>query len=62
MRSQAQRQLVLNLERQQRGRPMEHPPGGLVQALADLLLEALGEEVNEQASTKGVADESKDHA
>ena len=35
MRSQAQRQLVLNLERQQRGRPMEPPPGGLVQALAN---------------------------
>jgi len=61
MRSRARRQLVLYLEPEQRCRPIEHPPDGLVQALADLLLEALGEEVKEQASTKGVADESEDH-
>ena len=61
MRGQARQQLVLYLEPKQRPRPIEYPPDGLVQALADLLLEALGEEVKEQANTKGHADESQDH-
>jgi hypothetical protein len=61
MRGQARQQLVLCLELEQRPRPIEHPPDGLVQALADLLLEALGEEVKEQANTEERADEPQDH-
>jgi hypothetical protein len=34
----------------------------LVQALADLLLEALGEGADEEAQTMGGRDESEDHA
>jgi hypothetical protein len=58
MRSQSPRQLVLELAREERFRPVVPIPEVLVQALADLLLEALGE----QASTKGGVDEPEDHA
>jgi hypothetical protein len=61
MRSRARRQLVLNLEPEQRRRLIEQPPDGLVEALADLLLEAFGGEVMEQARAMGAADESEDH-
>jgi hypothetical protein len=61
MRKQARRQLVLDLERIQRHRPIEGAPEGLVRALADLLLEAFGEEARGNASTTETVDESQDH-
>lgn len=52
-----QAQLVLELERQIPTALVERNPKGLVEALADLLLEALG------AETKlGGVDEPQDHA
>lgn len=60
MRSQSQRQLVLELRREERFQPMAPIPDALVQALADLLLEALGAQEN-QASMEGGVDESEDH-
>jgi hypothetical protein len=61
MRRQSRRQLVLELEHEERFRPLAPIPEALVQALADLLLEALSEQEN-QASAKGGVDESEDHA
>jgi hypothetical protein len=50
-------QLVLELERQNRQTAVERNPKGLIEALADLLLEAL------VAETKlGGVDEPQDHA
>jgi hypothetical protein len=63
-RSQYQRrgQLVLELERRDRLVPVEQGTQGLVEALADLLLAALGMEVEDTISTsrEGV-DEQQDH-
>ncbi|APG86959.1 hypothetical protein SAMCCGM7_pB0244 (plasmid) [Sinorhizobium americanum CCGM7] len=56
-RHQNRDQLVLQLERQNLQVPVKNVKG-LVEALADLLLEAL--EVNRTAKTGG-ADEHKDH-
>ena len=51
-------QLRLELTEEQRFRPVAHPPEGLLQALAELLLGAL-----DAAAPKGeVRDESQDHA
>ena len=50
-------QLVLDLERQTLTSPLKVSPKGLVEALADLLLEALGVE---GATTKGGEDERQD--
>jgi hypothetical protein len=61
MRRQSRRQLVFELERKERSRPVVPTPEVLVQALADLLLEAL-REVENQESTKGGVDESEDYA
>ena len=55
-RNHSRAQLVLELERQNPQVPVERNPRGLVEALADLLLEAL------VAETKlGGADEPQDH-
>jgi hypothetical protein len=59
MRRQSRRQLVLELGREERPRPVV--PEVLLQALADLLLEAL-RELKNQESAKGGVDESEDHA
>lgn len=61
MTSQFRRQLVLDVRREEKFRPVEHAPKELVQTLADLLLEALGKEMEERASTNGGRDESEDH-
>lgn len=58
MQSRSRRQLVLELEEEIR--PVTLTPEGLVEALADLLLEAMGQQ-EEQASAKGGANESEDH-
>lgn len=50
-------QLVLELEHQIPHPPMSQNPKGLVEALADLLLEALAAEVDQ-----GGGDEREDHA
>jgi hypothetical protein len=56
-RHHRQAQLVLELNRQNPTTPVERNTKGLVEALADLLLEALA------AETKlGGVDESQDHA
>jgi hypothetical protein len=52
-------QLVLELESQNPDRSSKLIPKGLVEALADLLLEALGVE---GLTTKGGEDERQDHA
>ena len=61
MARRSRRQLELALEREDRFRPVTHRPEGLVQALADLLLEALGEPRTERTSTNGGRDDSEDH-
>jgi len=50
-------QLVLELERQTPHRPVSQNTKGLVEALADLLLEALAAEADQ-----GGGDEREDHA
>lgn len=56
------RQLILEL-RSQESRPLvAQGSPELVQALADLLLEALGGEVDEEAQAAGGRDAAKDHA
>lgn len=52
-------QFVLDLERQTPTSPLKVGPKGLVEALADLLLEALGVE---GATMMGGEDERQDHA
>jgi hypothetical protein len=54
-------QLVLELERRDRPVPPERSTKGLVEALADLLLEALGMESATPAGKEGV-DEQQNHA
>jgi hypothetical protein len=56
---QSRTQLVLELERQVPQRRVERSTKGLVEALADLLLEALGAE---GSIKKGGVDEHQDHA
>lgn len=52
-------QLVLELDRENPEPPFKGNPTGLVEALADLLLEALGVE---SLKTTGGEDEHQDHA
>ena len=59
MQSRSRRQLMLALEEEIR--PVTLTPEGLLEALADLLLEAIGQQ-KEQASAKGGVDESEDHS
>jgi hypothetical protein len=56
------RQLVLELAEERSLRVVAQRSPELVQALADLLLEALGEGADEEAQTMGGRDESEDHA
>ncbi len=58
-RYQNRAQLVLELEPQGPRAPLARNPKGLVEALADLLLEAAGAE---PAALTGGADEREDHA
>jgi len=58
-RYQDRAQLVLALEPQGPRTPLARNPKGLVEVLADLLLEAVGAETATQA---GGADEREDHA
>jgi hypothetical protein len=53
---------VLPLECKQKSQSLTPAPAGLVQALADLLLEAFGTDVALTTNRKGARDESKDHA
>jgi hypothetical protein len=49
----SRRQLLLPLERQAKQQPMEATRGELVKALADLLLEALGKEMEPTRESGG---------
>ena len=57
---QSRGQLVLELERRDRPVPVEQSTQGLLEALADLLLAALGMEPTLSTSREG-ADERQDH-
>jgi hypothetical protein len=60
--SVSRRQLALGLQCEPKHQPAEHTYEELVQALADLLLQALGEDAADQpASEPGGGDESQDH-
>lgn len=53
-------QLMLTLEKWPTQRVFEEVREELIKALADLLLEALGQESNERSVTTGGGDESED--
>jgi len=55
------RQLILELRSQERMPLVVQGSPELVQALADLLLEALGGEVDEEAQADGGCDAAEDH-
>ena len=57
----ARRQLALSLEREQTNLLPEETHQALITALADLLLEALGEATHQPASDQGDHDESENH-
>ena len=59
--SVSRRQLALELQREPKHQPAEQAREALVQALADLLLQALGEDADQLASEPGGSDESEDH-
>lgn len=61
MRTHTRRQLILDLTLEPRHRTIGDPPEELLQALADLLLEAFGEEASEEASPMEILNESEDH-
>jgi hypothetical protein len=60
--SVSRRQLALGLQCEPKQQPTEYTHEELVQALADLLLQALGEDANQAASDPGGGDECQDHA
>jgi hypothetical protein len=62
MTRHARNQLVLDLDLGERPRPSVMAPEGLLQALADLLLEALGKENKEIPSDREACDAAEDHA
>lgn len=62
MTHRSRRQLVLDLRREQAFQPVDHAPGELVQALADLLLEALGKPNEAIPALREACDASEDHA
>ncbi len=62
MTSRPRTQLILALERESQLPPVAHPPGELMQALADLLLEALGTATSSTAAGRDRRDEPEDHA
>jgi hypothetical protein len=61
VKRQTRNQFVLDLGRGGRTLPPVAAPEELLQALADLLLEAFGRQNNEIAVTREVRDASKDH-
>lgn len=61
-RYQGQAQLVLELQRHDQPALATASTTGLVEALADLLLAALGMDVGATAATEGGVDERQDHA
>lgn len=61
MTTRLPRQLVLELRSRERLPLVAQGSPELVQALADLLLEALGGEVDEEAQADGGRDAAKDH-
>ena len=61
MKRQTRNQLVLDLGRGGSTLPRVAAPEELLQALADLLLEAFGRQNNEIAVVREVRDASKDH-
>jgi hypothetical protein len=62
MTEQSRRQLVLELSHEGRLRVVAQRSPELVQALADLLLEAFGGCADEEPQTNGGRDEPEDHA
>ena len=62
MRRRSRHQLVLNLDRGERTLPPSPAPEGLLTALADLLLEALGKENKAMPVEREVCDAFQDHA
>ena len=62
MRRQARDQLVLDLDRCGRTRPAAPAPEGLLQALAELLLDALGRQNKAIATDREACDAAEDHA
>lgn len=62
MRRHARNQLVLDLDQGERPSPPAMPPDGLLQALADLLLEALSKENKEIPNDREDCDAAEDHA
>jgi hypothetical protein len=62
MRCRARNQFVLDLPRDGRIRLAAPMPEALVQALADLLLEALGKKNNAIATEREGCDAAEDHA
>lgn len=61
-RCQGRGQLVLELEPRKQRAPLEAGTKGLVEVLADLLLEALSAEGGERPAIKGGGDEQQDIA
>ena len=61
MRRRFRDQLVLDLDRGGRQHPPDPAPAELVLALADLLLEALGNQNNEMLAERETCDASEDH-
>ena len=61
MKRQTRNQLALDLGRGGRTLPPVATPEELLQALADLLLEAFGKQNNEIAVVREVCDASEDH-
>ena len=62
MTNPSRRQLVLDLRCEEESRPVEHAPKELVQALADLLLEAHGKQNKPVTVWREASDASEDHA
>jgi hypothetical protein len=62
MRRHARNQLVLDLGRAGRSDWPIHAPEGLVLALADLLLEALGQQSSVTETVREPCDAAEDHA
>jgi hypothetical protein len=62
MRRRSRHQLVLDLDHRGRTLPPSNAPEGLLTALADLLLEALGKQNSAIPLEREVYDASQDHA
>jgi hypothetical protein len=61
-RDRLQRQLMLSLQREVHTPPILQGSEMLLQALADLLLGAIGHDIEEVANDTGGGNESEDHA